>query len=113
MKYVNMHVRLRRALHVEVTMTTSGTTVYLGSSVIGPKDDDFGHTFLSPFWIVRVTNKKDDANMEMGKTTIEGFKHIPVFKNTKAITANTILMRYVPKKVDDTVLEPLKKKLRS
>ena len=41
MKIVNMHVKLRRAHHVEVQMTTSGTTVYLGSSVIGPRDDDF------------------------------------------------------------------------
>ncbi len=93
-------------------MTTSGTTVYLGSSVIGPKDDDFEKSFLSPFWIVRVTNKKEDANMKIGKGP-EGFKHIPVLKNKAAITPNTILMRYAPKKVDDTVLEPLKKKHRS
>ena len=39
-----------------------------------------------------MTNKKEDANMEMAKGP-EGFKHIPV-----------------PKKLDETVLEPLKKK---
>ena len=48
MKIVNMHVKLRRAHHVEVQMTTSGTTVYLGSSVIGPRDDDFGKLQSSP-----------------------------------------------------------------
>lgn len=109
MKVVDMHVRLRRARHVEVTMATDDATVYLGSSVIGPKDDDFEKSFLSPFWLVRVTNKKEDANMEMAKGP-EGFKHIPVLKNKEKLKANTILMRYVPKKVDDTVLEPLKKK---
>ena len=87
MKIVNVHVKLRRAHHVEVPMTTSGTTVYLGSSVVGPRDNDFEKSFLSPFWIVRVTNKKEDANMEMAKGP-EGFKRIPVLKNKAAITPN-------------------------
>ena len=76
--------------------------VSLGSSVCGPREEEgnllWDKAQLSPFFMVRVTHKEDEANMTISKTS-HGEYHIPVMKNSKALKEGEVLTRYEPKPV--------------
>lgn len=89
-----------------------GFPIHLVPHFQGPdKDGKYDDAFLPPFWAVRTTHDQSKSNMEMhhvfDPTKTNNAVKVTVMRNTKDIGENEVLLRWVPKKESEEVLEEL------
>lgn len=86
------------------------------------KDGSTERAFLAPYWFVKSTDKRDEANMEFHPNVFEPdavnqHGQVPILRNSKAIGRDQELMCYIkPKAPEQEYLEPVQgpsKRLRS
>ena len=75
-----------------------GIPLHLSHCIVGPNEADFSKSVLSPFWCMRTSDKQKDCNIEI-HTPAGTPCGIPIMRNTCAVKATDVLVRYEPKRV--------------
>lgn len=70
------------------------------------KSGSYERAFLAPFWFVKSTDKRDEANMEFHPNVFEPdvvnqHGHVPILRNSKAIGRDQELICHIKPKAPE------------